>query len=55
MFLKVVYNDTFGKIFRVFEITALKSGWFGAPIPCDFGPFRGLVKVPHSLVKSDFA
>ena len=32
-------KDTIEKIFRVFEIHALKSGWFGAPIACDLGHF----------------
>ena len=58
MFLKVVYNNSkrhIWEIFRVFEINALKSGWFCAAISCDFGPFCGPVKTSDSLLKSDFA
>ena len=57
MFLKVVYNNSkrhIWEIFRVFEINALKSGWFCAAISCDFGPFCGPVKTSDSLLKSDF-
>ena len=43
-------KDTVEKIFRVFEIRALKSGWFGAPISCDLGHFGVWLKCLTALV-----